>query len=57
MLQKDLWKFVILMLIRQFSQNQLKQKTNSKYLIGYSDKITRPLALMMPKMSAYFKIF
>ena len=57
MLQKDLWKFVTLMLIRQFSQNQLKQKTNSKYLIGYSDKITRPLALMMPKMSAYFKIF
>ena len=57
MLQKDLWKFVILMLIRQFSQNQLKQKTNSKYLIGYLDKITRPSALIMPKMSAYFKIF
>ena len=57
MLQKDLWKFVTLMLIRQFSQNQLKQKTNSKYLIEYLDKITRSVALIMPKMSAYFKIF
>ena len=45
------------MLIRQFSQNQLKQKTNSKYLIEYLDKITRSVALIMPKMSAYFKIF
>ena len=29
----------------------VKTKTNSMYLIGYLDKITRPLVLLMPKMS------
>ena len=33
-------------------------KTNySIYLIGYSNKATRPLALIMPKMSGYVKTF
>ena len=32
-------------------------KTNSKYLIGYLDKVIRPLALVLPKMSGYIKIF
>ena len=45
----------MLMLIIQLSQNQLK--TNSKYLIGYLDKVMRPLVLIMPKMSGYVKAF
>ena len=32
-------------------------KTSSKYLIGYLDKVIRPLALVLPKMSRYVKIF
>ena len=39
------------------SQNQLKQKTNSKYLIGYLDTDIRPLILIMSKMSRYVKTF
>ena len=34
-----------------------KTKTNSKYLIGYSDKAVRPLILIIPKMSGYVQIF
>ena len=30
-----------------------KTKTNSKYLIGYSDKAAKPLILIIPKMSGY----
>ena len=45
----------MLMLIIQLSQNQLK--TNTKYLIGYLDKVMRPLVLIMPKMSGYVKTF
>ena len=32
-------------------------KTNSKYLIGYLDKVIRPLVLIMPKMGGYVKRF
>ena len=35
----------------------VKTKTNSKYLTGYSDKATRLLALIMPKISGYVKTF
>ena len=35
----------------------IKTKTNSKNLIGYLDKTIRPLLLIMPKMSRYFKTF
>ena len=35
----------------------VKTKTNSKYLIGYSDKVIRALILIMPKMSGYVKTF
>ena len=34
-----------------------KTKTNSKYLIGYLDKVITPLVLIMPKMSGYVKTF
>ena len=34
-----------------------KTKTNSKYLIGYSDKAVKPLILIIPKMSGYVQIF
>ena len=47
----------MLMFIIQLPQNQLKQKTNSNYLIGYLDKDIRPFVLIMPKMSGYAKIF
>ena len=56
MLQKNVQKFGMLMLIIQLSQNQLK-KTNSKYLTGYLDKDIRPLVLIMPKGSGYAKTF
>ena len=32
-----------------------KTKANSKCLIGYLDKLIRPLVLIMPKMSEYVK--
>ena len=35
----------------------VKTKTNSKYLIGYSDKAIRPLVLIMSKMTGYVKTF
>ena len=36
----------------------VKENTNSKYLIRIEfDKAIRPLALIMPKMSGYVKIF
>ena len=35
----------------------VKTKTYSKYLIGYLDKLSRPLVLMIPKISRYVKIF
>ena len=36
----------------------IKENTNSKYLIRIEfDKAIRPLALIMPKMSGYVKIF
>ena len=35
----------------------VETKTNSKYLIGYLDKVIRPLVLILPKMSGYVKTF
>ena len=35
----------------------IETKTNSKYLIGYSEKAIRPLILIMPRMSGYVKTF
>ena len=35
----------------------IETKTNSKYLIGYSDKAIRPLVLIMLEMSEYVKTF
>ena len=32
-------------------------KNNSKYFIGYLDKVIRPLVLILPKMSGYVKTF
>ena len=31
----------------------VESKTNSKYLIGYLDKVIRPLALILSKMCGY----
>ena len=36
-----------------FISKLVKTKTNSKYLIGYSDKDIRPIVLIMPKMGGY----
>ena len=33
----------------------IKMKTNSKYLIGYLDKVIRQLVWILPKMSGYVK--
>ena len=35
----------------------IERKTNSKYLIGYLDKVIRLLVLIMPKMSRYVATF
>ena len=35
----------------------VKSKTNSKFLIGYSDIAIRQLVLIIPKMSGYVKTF
>ena len=37
------------------TQNQTR--ATSKYLIGYLDKVIRPLALILPKMNGYVKTF
>ena len=34
-----------------------KRKNNSKYLIGYLDKVIKPLLLIFPKMSGYVETF
>ena len=33
----------------------IETKTNSNYLIGYLDKVIRPLVLILPKISGYVK--
>ena len=35
----------------------IETKTNSKYIIGYLDKVIRPIVLILPKISGYVKIF
>ena len=35
----------------------VETKNNSKYMIGYLDKIIRPLVLILPKMSGYVETF
>ena len=35
----------------------IEAKNNSRYLIGYLDKVTRQLVLILTKMSGYVKIF
>ena len=35
----------------------IETKTNSKYLIGYLNKVIRPLVLILSKMSGYVKTF
>ena len=35
----------------------IETKTNSKYLIGYLDKVLRPSALILPNVSRHIKAF
>ena len=35
----------------------VKTRSNSKHLIGYLDKVIRPLTFTLPKMSGYVKTF
>ena len=35
----------------------IETKNNSKYLIGFSHNVIRPLLLILPEMSGYFKTF
>ena len=35
----------------------IEAKTNSEYLIGCLDRVIRPLFIIMPKISGYFKAF
>ena len=41
----------------KFILKLVKTKINSKYLIGYLDKVIRTLVLIMPKTSGYVKTF
>ena len=45
------------MSIMQLSQLLVETKTNSRYLIGYLDKVIRPLVLILHEMSGYVKTF
>ena len=47
----------MLILIIYLSQKLVKTKCNSKYLIGYLDKVIRLSILIMPKMTGYVMIF
>ena len=57
MLQKKLIKIWDVNVDNIVISKLVKTKTNSKYLIGYSDKAIRPLVLIVPKMSGYIKTF
>ena len=57
MLEINLKKFGMLILMMQLSQNQLKQKLILRISIGYLDKAIRPLVSIMPKMGGYVKTF
>ena len=35
----------------------VETKTSSKYLIGYLDKVIRPLIFILPKMNGFIKAF
>ena len=37
--------------------NLIETKNNSKYLIGYLDKVIGPLVLIIPKLSGYVNTF
>ena len=49
---KNIWDIVGTIVIAKLVEN----KTSSKYLIGYLDKVIRPLVLILPKMSGYLKL-
>ena len=39
------------------SQNQWKERTILRYLIGYLDEVTRSLVLMLPEMDGFVETF
>ena len=50
--KKEIWNVDIDNIV---ISNLIETKTNSKYLIGYFDKVIRPLVLILPKMSGYVR--
>ena len=45
----------MLMLMICLCQKIIKIKSNSMYLIGYLNKVVRPLVLILPKRNKYIK--
>ena len=56
MLKKQI-KFCYVSVDNTIVSKLIKTKTNSKYLIGYSDEVRQPLVLILPKMNGYVKTF
>ena len=50
--KKEIWNVNIDNIV---ISNLIETKANPKYLIGYFDKVIRPLVLILPKMSGYVR--
>ena len=53
--QRKSIKRLMLMLMICLCQKIIKIKSNSMYLIGYLNKVIRPLVLILPKRNKYIK--
>ena len=53
--QRKSIKRLMLMLMICLCQKIIKIKSNSMYLIGYLNKVVRPLVLILPKRNKYIK--
>ena len=51
--KRNIWILTLIIVISKI----VETTTNFKYLIRYLDKVIRPLALVLPKISEYVKIF
>ena len=56
MLKKQI-KFCYVNVDNTIVSKLINTKTNSKYLIGYSDEVRQTLVLILPKMNGYVKTF
>ena len=57
MVQKSQQMFGMFYVDSIIISNLIETKNNSKYLIGYLDKVIGPLVLIIPKLSGYVNTF